>query len=54
MSEMKLLAAALLVFGAGTAANAQETSAHADKGEYIPCGAARPLPGGCAWERPWA
>jgi alcohol dehydrogenase (quinone), cytochrome c subunit len=35
MSEMKLLAAALLVFGASTAANAQETATHADKGEYL-------------------
>jgi alcohol dehydrogenase (quinone), cytochrome c subunit len=35
MSQIKLLAVALLVFGASIAANAQETATQADKGEYL-------------------
>ena len=35
MSQMKLLAVSLLVFGASTTAKAQETATHADKGEYL-------------------
>jgi mono/diheme cytochrome c family protein len=35
MSQMKLLAAAFLVFGASTATIAQENATHADKGEYL-------------------
>ena len=35
MSQMKLLAVALLAFGTSTAGHAQETATQADKGEYV-------------------
>src|SRR6201986_2191251 len=35
MSQMKLLAVALLAFGTSTAGHEQETATQADKGEYV-------------------
>jgi mono/diheme cytochrome c family protein len=50
---MKLLAAALLVFGAGPAANAQQSATPNDKGEYLAragdCIACHSVPGGKAF-----
>jgi mono/diheme cytochrome c family protein len=53
MCQIKLLAVALLAFGASTAAHAQETASYADKGEYLAragdCIACHSVPGGKAF-----
>jgi alcohol dehydrogenase (quinone), cytochrome c subunit len=53
MIRMKLLAAALFVLGAGSAANAQQTATPNDKGEYLAragdCIACHSVPGGKAF-----